>query len=82
MILIKIMKLIYFYKENFLPKYINKIEITGNTITKDNTIRNKLDFEPGDLLIPSSLLSIKNKLSQLKYINSIEILERFIRSKN
>lgn len=66
---------LFFYKENFLPKYINKIEITGNTITKDNTIRNKLDFEPGDLSIPSSLLSTKNKLSQLKYINSVDILE-------
>ena len=64
-----------FYKENFLPKYINKIEITGNTITKDNTIRNKLDFEPGDLLITNSLLFTKNKLSQLKYINSVDILE-------
>lgn len=67
---------LFFYKENFLPKYINKIEITGNTITKDNTIRNKLDFEPGDLSIPSSLLSTKNKLSQLKYINSVDILEK------
>jgi len=69
---------LFFYKENFLPKYINKIEITGNTITKDNTIRNKLDFEPGDLSIPSSLLSTKNKLSQLKYINSVDILENYL----
>lgn len=67
---------LFFYKENFLPKYINKIEITGNTITKDYTIRNKLDFEPGDLSIPSSLLSTKNKLGQLKYINSVDILEK------
>ena len=66
---------LFFYKENFAPKYINKIEITGNTITKENTIRNKLDFEPGDLFIPSSILSTKNKLSQLKYINSVDILE-------
>ena len=64
-----------FYQENLDPKYINRIFISGNTITKDKTIRNKLNFEPGDLYNSSIFNSSKNKLSQLRYINSVEINE-------
>ena len=66
---------LFFYQENFNPKYINRIFISGNTITKDKTIRNKLNFEPGDQYNSTILKFSKNKLSQLRYINSAEIYE-------
>ena len=67
-----------FYQENFIPKYINRISISGNSITKDKTIRNKLNLEPGDLYNPNILLSLKDKLNQLRYINSVDIYENVI----
>ena len=67
-----------FYQENLSPKYINKISISGNAITKDKTIRNKLNFEPGDLYSSNTLISSKKNLNQLRYINSIDIYENVI----
>lgn len=55
------------------PKTINKINIFGNSITKDITIRSKIDLEPGDLFIDKDLSDIKSKLSSLKYVNNVEI---------
>ena len=69
---------VIFYQVDLNPKYINKISISGNTITKDKTIRNKLNLEPGDLYNPNILISSKNKLNQLRYINSVDISENDI----
>ena len=50
------------------PKIINKIDIYGNTITKEKTIRSKLSMEPGDYfnkyLLDNSILNL-NKFSYI-----------------
>ncbi len=50
-------------KEN-QPIYINKVEILGNSITKDHVIRRELKTFPGDLISPKkmkySLLNLEN----------------------
>ena len=38
-----------FYELQLEKKYISKIEIIGNSITKDKTLRSKIEVEPGDL---------------------------------
>lgn len=54
------------------PKIINKINISGNTITKDKTIRSKIIIEPGDyyntFLVNNSLSNL-NKFSYIKNSN-------------
>ena len=57
------------------PILVNKIDIVGNRITKDKTIRSKLSFEPGDLIGSNKFEKTKSELSRLKYINSVKILE-------
>ena len=52
---------------------INKINIYGNSITKDETIRSKIDLEPGDILNQSELRSINSKLTTYRYINDVNI---------
>ena len=62
-----------FIKENVEPTRINKIEITGNNITKDKTIRSKLSFQPGDYFNVNSIRDSKSKLLRFKYINNLDI---------
>lgn len=52
---------------------INKIKIFGNSITKDETIRSKINIEPGDNLNQNKLNTIKSKLISYKYINDVII---------
>jgi outer membrane protein insertion porin family len=61
------------YSQSQLPFIINKIEIIGNDITKDKTIRSKIDFEPGDVINDKILLNAKNKISNLEYIINTNI---------
>ena len=66
----------YILKINKINKeqsIINKIDIFGNSITKDQTIRSKINLEPGDLFIENDLNNIESKLSSLKYINDVKI---------
>ena len=58
------------------PKTVNKINILGNSITKDQTIRSKINLEPGDLFIENDLINIKSKLSSLRYINNVKIASK------
>jgi len=55
------------------PVLINQIIIQGNSITKDSTIRSKLNFESGEYLNFYKINNSKNKLSNLKYINKVNI---------
>ena len=78
---------IYRYKlENLNNKYslkiydvdldvelINSINIYGNNITKDETIRSKLNFQPGDYYNENNIEISKKELLKYKYINSITI---------
>ena len=55
------------------PIIINKIDITGNSITKNKTIRSKISIEPGEYL--NNILldkSIKN-LKRYPYIKDVNI---------
>jgi len=54
------------------PKIINKISITGNTITKDKVIRSKLSILPGSYFNTLMLEADKEKLKSKKYINSVD----------
>ncbi len=68
----KINRLI-FNKIKINPSRINKVNIQGNNITKDKTIRSKLSFEPGDYFNTNSINITKNNLLKYKYINKIDI---------
>ena len=53
---------------------INKIDISGNSITKDKTLRSKLLFEPGDIYNQYFINKSKNNLLNLKYIQDVDII--------
>ena len=61
------------YTSKFNPIYVNKIQILGNEITKDETIRSKVSFESGDVIHPSQLDITRNNISNLDYIISSDI---------
>ena len=52
---------------------INSINIYGNNITKDETIRSKLNFQPGDYYSENNIEISKKDLLKYKYINNINI---------
>ena len=66
-------KKLVFKQDSIKPIIVNKINIFGNEITKDKTIRSKLSFEPGDYLNSNSINSSKNNLLKFKYINKVDI---------
>ncbi len=60
------------YMQKIDPVIISKISITGNSITKDRTIRSKIFIEPGQYLNKYTLdKSIKN-LKRFPYINDLK----------
>ena len=62
------------FKQNLIkPSTVNKINIIGNEITKDKTIRSKLSFEPGDYFNSNSIDTSKKNLLKFKYINEVDI---------
>ncbi len=61
------------FEKKVKPKVINSISIFGNNITKDKTIRSKLNFQPGDYFNQNSLEITKKKLLRFKYINNLDI---------
>ena len=60
------------------PSRINKINIYGNDITKDKTIRSKLSFEPGDYF-NDNLQITKKELLKNKYINDVTITNEIMK---
>ena len=66
-----------FYLEEIDPKVIEKININGNSITKDSTIRSKLSIEPGDYFNEFNFQKDLNYLKSFRYINDVktEIIE-------
>ena len=65
--------ILYFTEIEVNPVIINKIEISGNSITKDKTLRSKLSFLPGDYIKNSQLKKTKRKLNNLPFINDVKI---------
>ena len=57
-----------FIKVNQKPSVVNKINIYGNSITKDKTIRNKISFEPGDIFKNYLIERNIKRLNSLPYI--------------
>jgi outer membrane protein insertion porin family len=52
---------------------INKIEIIGNAITKDKTLRSKLNIEPGDNYSKEKIDKLTKDLKSLKFVNNVTI---------
>ncbi len=68
----------YFLKQT--EKYvINRINIYGNAITKDKTIRSRLSFQPGDQIYSKNFINDNKKiLNKEKFINSSNIELKYI----
>jgi len=66
-----------FYLEEITPKVIEKINITGNAITKDKTLRSKFSIEPGDYFNKFKFQKDLDYLKSFRYINDVapEIIE-------
>ena len=65
---------ILIYENNFQATLVDQINIYGNSITKDNTIRSKILLSPGDQFFPNTASKIENKLSKLPYLNKSSVL--------
>ena len=61
------------FEKKVKPEVINSISIYGNNITKDKTIRSKLNFQPGDYFNQNFFEITKKNLLQYKYINNLDI---------
>ena len=61
-----------FYLEEVTPKIIKNINISGNSITKDKTIRSKLLIEPGDYFNQFNFQKDLNNLRSFNYINDVK----------
>ena len=60
-------------EEKVKTEVINSISIYGNNITKDKTIRSKLNFQPGDYFNKNVIDISKKNLLRYKYINNLDI---------
>ena len=63
------------YKNKEKQKIINKINIEGNSITRDKVLRSKISLEPGDYLFSHNKTKSLRRLNRLRYINSVKINE-------
>ncbi len=50
--------------------YINHINISGNTVTRDRVLRREMEFFEGDLYNASSILESKQSIQRLGYIEN------------
>lgn len=57
---------------------VNKINIEGNSITKDKVLRSKISIEPGDYYLSYNKDKSLRRLNNLRYINSVEIKENSV----
>ena len=62
---------ITFLDKNNLPVVINKINIAGNSITKNKTIRSKISIEPGEYLNQYKLTNSLKNLKRYPYIKDV-----------
>jgi len=52
--------------------YVDKIEIQGNTVTKDKVIRREIDLAPGEVFDTVRERSSKRKIEGLNYFSKVE----------
>ena len=64
---------LHFYEHSIDPITVQGIDIFGNSITKDNVIRSKIDIEPGDYLNSNTISLIKKNINNLPYVNKVNI---------
>ena len=64
---------IVFFDKKSSPVIVNKIEIIGNSITKNNTIRSKISFEPGEYLNNYKIKNLSKNLKRYPYIKDVLI---------
>ena len=62
--------------------YINEINITGNTITKDKVIRREFVIHPGDEYSGAKISKSFNNLADLQFFDEIEILPEPAKNEN
>ena len=60
------------------PKYINQINIKGNTRTFDYVVRRELGIVEGDAIYQSQIKNIRDKLASLKLFESVTVEEQKI----
>ncbi len=53
--------------------YISKVNISGNSVTKDEVIRRELPFAPGEELNTVKIEAGKNRLQNLNYFSTVDI---------
>ena len=53
--------------------YVDRIDISGNTITQDRVIRRQFDFAEGDPLTPAQQRRTKQSLQDLGFFNTVTI---------
>jgi len=53
--------------------YISKVNISGNSVTKDEVIRRELPFAPGEELNTVKIEAGKSRLQNLNYFSSVDI---------
>ena len=63
------------YKNKEKLNKINRINIEGNSITRDKVLRSKIALEPGDYLFSHNKSKSLQRLNRLRYINSVKINE-------
>ncbi len=56
------------------PANVRNIDITGNTITKDEVVRRELAIAPGDLADAGKIRVSKSRLLNLGYFENVDIL--------
>jgi len=54
--------------------FVNRIEITGNSKTRDNVVRREIPFREGDVYDTSGLKYAKEKLNNLDFFESVEVI--------
>jgi len=54
------------------PVYINHINISGNTVTRDKVIRRQLDVVEGDLYSSSKLKNSYSNLNRMRYFEEVD----------
>lgn len=71
-----------FFTELGNKAYVNRINIVGNTKTRDKIIRRQLNFEEGDLLTLANMEESKNRVEGLGYFEQKEGVNWKIKRKN
>lgn len=61
--------------------YINQINISGNSVTRDRVLRREMNFFEGDLYNASSILEAEKSIKRLGYIENVDVLNDPVDSK-